>query len=244
MTGDADVIERLVAFATPTISNALEILGEDPTVGFTDGSIRPLSAVGAIFAGRAVTATVLTAARAAAGEPRVSTEDYWRYVASRPGPTVAVVQDLDPEPVGSMWGEVQGRVHRGLEVAGVVTNGAVRDLTELTAMDFPILGSRAAVSHGHARYREVGVPVTVGGVEIREGDLVHVDRHGLQLIPGHIDLDELVRVATEIEERERELFAAADRADGIESFLSAWDEVRKRWPTGDGGTARTREAIA
>jgi 4-hydroxy-4-methyl-2-oxoglutarate aldolase len=198
----SDVLDRLARFATPTISNALEILGEDPAVGFTDGTIRPLSAEGLIFVGRALTATIVTAAPRRDGETHVPTEEYWRYVASGPAPKVVVVQDLDPEPVGSMWGEVQARVHRALGVTGVVTNGAVRDLNEL-----------------------------------EPGDLVHADRHGMQLISVSIDLEQLVRVATETEARERELFDAADRADGIEAFLSTWEDVRSRWPTAGGSTA-------
>ncbi len=238
-----DVLDRLARFATPTISNALEILGEDPAVGFTDGSIRPLSAEGSIFVGRALTATIVTAAPGRETEAHVTTEDYWRYVAIRPAPKVVVVQDLDPEPVGSMWGEVQARVHRALGVSGIVTNGAVRDLNELTGMGFPTLGARASVSHAHPRYLAMDVPVVVGGVGVSPGDLVHADRHGLQLIPGSIDLEQLVRVATETEARERELFDAADRADGIDSFLSTWADVRSRWPTADGAAAASPEAI-
>jgi len=232
----------LAAFATPTIANALEILGEDPAVGFTDATLRPLSAEGAIFAGRAATATLVTATPAAAGEPRVATEDYWRYVASRPGPTVVVVQDLDPEPAGAMWGEVQARVHRAIGAVGIVTNGAVRDLNELTRLGFPTLGSRACVSHAHARFREVDVPVVVGGITVRPGDFVHADRHGLQLVPSSVDLDELARVCAEIEsleqeradlhaklrelaERESALRARASRANDLEDERQALEDL-------------------
>jgi 4-hydroxy-4-methyl-2-oxoglutarate aldolase len=237
-------MQRLAAFATPTIANALEVLGEDPALGFTDATIRPLSAEGSIFVGRALTATVVTATPRKAGEACIETEAYWRYVGSRlAGPTVVVVEDLDAEPVGAMWGEVQARLHRALGVTGVVTNGAVRDLNELTMLGFPTLGSRVSVSHAHGRYREIDVPVVVGGVEVRPGDLVHADRHGLQLIPHYIDREALIRVATEMEARERELFDAADRADGIDSFLSTWANVRARWPTAE-GVASTSDAIA
>jgi regulator of RNase E activity RraA len=238
------VVERLAAFGTPTIADALEILGESPAEGFTDATLRPLSAEWAVFVGRAVTATLVTAAALEPGETRVPAEDYWRYVGRRPGPKVVVVEDLDPEPVGAMWGEVQARLHRALGVTGIVTNGAVRDLNELTRLKFPTLGSRACVSHAHARFREVGVPVVVGGVDIRPGDLVHGDRHGLQRIPAGVDLEELYRIASEIEARERELFAAADDGEGIDAFLSTWADVRARWPRAEGGTSAAPEAIA
>ena len=41
--------------------------------------------------------------------PAVIESDYWRYLLTVPGPKVAVVQDLDTEPVGSIWGEVNAK---------------------------------------------------------------------------------------------------------------------------------------
>jgi regulator of RNase E activity RraA len=237
-------ISRLSRFTTPTIANALEILGEDPTVGFTDGTIRPLSAEGSIFVGRARTATVATAAPRRDAEASVETEDYWRYIARHAGPTIVVVQDVDPEPVGAMWGEVQARLHKALGVTGVVTNGAIRDLTELTRLGFPTLGSRASVSHAHPRYVEIDMPVVVGGVDIRPGDLVHADRHGLQRIPARVDVDELARIAADLEAREQELFAAAEEGDGIEAFLSTFADVQARWPSVEGAPAASSKAIS
>ena len=232
----SDLITRLADFGSPTISNALEILGEDPDDGFTDGTLRMLTAEGAVFVGRALTATMVSAGPRPSPDVGVATEDYWRYLASRPGPNIVVVQDLDPTPLGSMYGEVQARLHRSLDVVGIVTNGAVRDLTELTRIGFPSIGSKPAVSHAHARFVEIDVPVIVGGVEVSPGDLVHADRHGVQSIPAHIDLAELVRVAAEIEAREAELFAAADRRAGIDGFLSTWADVHGRWPERNDGS--------
>jgi 4-hydroxy-4-methyl-2-oxoglutarate aldolase len=227
-----DALSRLATFGTPSISNALESLGQDPTVGFTDASLRLLTGA-APFVGRAVTATMVSAAPRALEEATIATETYWRYVSSHAGPLIVVVQDLDPTPIGAMFGEVQGRLHRSFGVTGIVTNGAARDLGELTTVGLPVIGSRSCVSHAHARFREIDVPVIVGGLEIRPGDLLHADRHGVQVIPAEIGLEVLAHVAGEIESLESELFAAADSGNGLDAFLSTWTEVRGRWPSPD-----------
>jgi regulator of RNase E activity RraA len=148
---------------------------------------------------------------------------------------VVVVQDLDPEPSGAMFGEVQGRVHRAIGAVGLVTNGAVRDVTELTAIGFPVLGGAIRVSHGYPHFVEVDVPVTVAGLEVRPGDLLHGDRHGVQLIPADVDLEELGRVARELDALEVRLFAGADAATDLPSFLATWDVVMADWPTVQAG---------
>ena len=52
---------------------------------------------------------------------------YYEYVASAPGPTIAVIQDLDHRPgVGAFWGEVQSNVHKALGLAGALTDGSRR----------------------------------------------------------------------------------------------------------------------
>jgi regulator of RNase E activity RraA len=225
-----DVIGRLADFGTPSIANALEAMGESPMAGFTDATVGLLTG-DRPFVGRAATATMTSVAPRRPDEQGVATEVYWRYVSDQGGPTIVVVEDLDDEPVGAMFGEVQGRLHQALGVAGIVTNGAVRDLGELGAIGLPVIAGRACVSHAHAWFHAIDVPVTVGGLAIRPGDLLHADRHGVQLIPAAIDLEELARVAAEIESLESELFAATRDGATLDSFLTTWTVVRSRWPS-------------
>jgi regulator of RNase E activity RraA len=77
---------------------------------------------------------------------------------------------------------------------------------------------------------------------ISPGDLLHADRHGVQLIPAGVDLDDLAATAALIEDLERELFAAADRPGStIDSFLTTWATVQDRWPSP--GVRATRDRI-
>ena len=59
--------------------------------------------------------------------------DYRSYVADISGPKIVVIQDIDkPATVGSFWGEVSANTHRALGCVGTITDGAVRDLDEMT----------------------------------------------------------------------------------------------------------------
>lgn len=230
MTTQAE-LAQLARYPTPTIANALECMGMPPEVGYTDATLRLATPGLPPFVGWAVTARVSTQRPPDGPATRSSMEGWWRHVAERPAPAIVVAEDVDPVPDGSVWGEVQGRLHRALGVTGIVTNGSVRDVDELRAIGLPVLATRLVVSHAYPRFVGFGEPVRVAGLTVAEGDLLHADQHGVQRIPPGTDLTELARVAAEIEGLERELFVAAE-ANGrdIEGFLETWRSVRGRWP--------------
>jgi regulator of RNase E activity RraA len=114
-----------------------------------------------------------------------------------------VIEDLDEPPgVGSFWGEVNANVFRALGCRGVITNGGVRDLSEMEALGFHAFSSVLSVSHAYVRVVEVGVPVQVGGLTVHPSDLLHGDRHGVVLVPTQVasQVPDAVR-AVEAEER-------------------------------------------
>ena len=230
MTTESD-LAHLARYPTPTIANALECMGMPPDVGYTDATLRLATPGLPAFVGWAVTARLSTHRPTDPPDARPSMEAWWRHVASRPTPAIVVAEDVDTPPDGSMWGEVQGRLHRALGVSGIVTNGAVRDVDELRAIGMPVLASRLVVSHAYPHFVGFGDPVRVAGLTVEQGDLLHADQHGVQRIPPGTDLAKLIRVAADIEALERELFVAAE-ANGrdIEGYLATWRSVRERWP--------------
>ena len=109
--------------------------------------------------------------------------DYLDYVASQPNPSWMVIQDLDdPAGYGAFWGEVQSNVHKALGCHGVVTNGCVRDIP-MIAEGFQMLAGSVAPSHAFVHVVDFGGEVTVHGMAVRSGDLIHADRHGAVVVP-------------------------------------------------------------
>ena len=110
--------------------------------------------------------------------------DYLRYVAASPGPKIAVGQDLDDPPgLGAQFGEVNATIHKKLGCVGHITSGCPRDLDEVRALGFQLFGLNPCVSHAYVRLVDFGKPVKIAGVEIRPGDLIHADKHGVCIIP-------------------------------------------------------------
>ena len=111
-------------------------------------------------------------------------EDYREYVASVPGPKIVVIQDLDkPQVLGSFWGEVNSNVHRALGCVGTITDGAIRDVDEMTNAGFKALARRLCVGHAHVCAVKWNCEVNVFGRTIRPGQLIHADKHGFLAIP-------------------------------------------------------------
>jgi 4-hydroxy-4-methyl-2-oxoglutarate aldolase len=111
--------------------------------------------------------------------------EYRTYVASVPGPKIVVLQDLDSPDhiIGSFWGEVCSNMHKALGCVGTITDGAVRDIDEMTNAGFKAIARRLCVGHAYSVPVRWGIPVTVYGCEIRPGDLIHADKHGFIVIP-------------------------------------------------------------
>jgi regulator of RNase E activity RraA len=208
-------LEALRALDTPTVCNAIEILAPHRTgFGFTT---RPLLCVHphlAPMVGYVRTATIkATHPSGRKAEEELQTNlAYFRHMTEALLPTIAVIEDLDPFPGhGAWWGEVYTNVHKGLGLLGVVTNGSVRDL-ENCAAGFQILAGSIGPSHAHTHCVDFAIPVTVAGMRVRPGDLLHGDRHGAVIVPMAI-ARALPEVAARLSKDEAVWVAASQRPD-------------------------------
>ena len=110
--------------------------------------------------------------------------DFWKYLATLPEPRVLVLEDVDHRPgLGAFVGEIHAAIGLALNCIGYVTNGAVRDLPAVKALGFHLFSGSVSVSHAYAHFVDFGDPVTIGGLKISPGDLIHGDCHGVQTIP-------------------------------------------------------------
>lgn len=199
--GELIALQRLT---TPTVANAIETFGlQSQATGFLDSTIRAMVTGSSPLVGYACTAR-MRSATAPVADGGGMRRRAWEHILSMPAPRVVVVEDLDEAPVGALWGEVQANIHRALGCVGVVTNGGVRDLDEVRTLGFQFFAGSVMVSHAYAHLVEVGEPVTVGGMTIAPGDLLHGDQHGITVIPPTCARD-LPRAAREIEARERKI---------------------------------------
>jgi 4-hydroxy-4-methyl-2-oxoglutarate aldolase len=134
--------------------------------------------------GYAVTGRIRSDSAPISGRSYYHRLDFWKYITSLPAPRVMVFEDVDPRPgLGAMVGEMHAVIGLALNCIGYVTNGAVRDLAPVKALGFHLFSGSVSPSHAYAHLIEFGEPVTIGGLKISSGDLIHGDRNGVQTIP-------------------------------------------------------------
>jgi regulator of RNase E activity RraA len=88
-------------------------------------------------------------------------------------------------------------------VAGLVSDGPVRDSGPISEMDFPVYcaGGSAPLNLIHHHAIDLNVPIGCGGVPVYPGDIVVGDDEGIVVIPQHL-ADEVARDAAEQEKME------------------------------------------
>lgn len=141
---------------------------------------------------------------------------YLRYVAEQAGPKIMVVQDLDkPHVIGSLWGEVNANTHRALGCVGTITDGAIRDVDEMTNAGFKALARRLCVGHAYVSPVRWGCEVEVFGQTIQPGQLIHADKHGFLAIAEE-EAEELLAASWFMDELEcQTVIPAARSAAGL-----------------------------
>jgi 4-hydroxy-4-methyl-2-oxoglutarate aldolase len=181
----ADLLQ-LQRWNTPTIYNGWEQITKRDAgaAAFNVEETRDFMPQMGPMVGYAVTLVIEPSNKAhRAANPAAGTE-YRRYIASVPGPKIVVVQDLDkPQVLGSAWGEVSANMHRALGCIGTITDGAIRDVDEMTNAGFKALARRLCVGHAHVHPIRWGCEVEVFGRTVRPGDLIHADKHGFLVLP-------------------------------------------------------------
>lgn len=214
---NASELAVLAAFDTPTVCNTLEFLApERRGIGYTTEQLFCARPGRNPIVGYARTMT-LRATHPQGGDVEANKQrklDYYRYIdEGGPKPSVVVVQDLDIHPgYGAFWGEVNTNIHKGLGALGVVTNGSVRDIPQC-APDFQMLAGKVGPSHAWVEIEDFDLAVTVAGMAVRPGDLIHADMHGAVVIPHHV-ARQIAQTAATIAKRESILIGAA-RASGF-----------------------------
>jgi regulator of RNase E activity RraA len=182
-----DLLARLAQFDTPTICNVIELFDVRPrNVGYMDGRVQCNFQELPPMVGYAATASFRSDAPPIGGDAYGSIQAQLDQFAKLPGPAVVVFQDLDDPPVSAVFGEVMCSTYKAYGSAGLVTNGAGRDLQQVKAIDYPVFTGSTICSHGYCHMLHLGLPVRVGGLMVNTGDLLHGDANGVTNIPPEI----------------------------------------------------------
>jgi regulator of RNase E activity RraA len=213
--------ELLQSMDTPTVCNVIEMVApERRGHGYTVKHLFcPFPNLPPIV-GFAKTVTAKAKDKVSLGDYMAKRMDYLDYVAAEPHPSIAVIEDIDGEVgYGAFWGEVQSNIHKALGCLGVVTNGSIRDIP-MIAPGFQMLAGSLSPSHAYSHVEEFGVPVTVHGMKVNSGDLIHADQHGAVVVPLEI-IPKMKAALDDLNAREARIINAAKEVGTVEAIKAA-----------------------
>ncbi|MCC7424371.1 MAG: RraA family protein [Planctomycetaceae bacterium] len=220
----ASDLAALREFDTPTICNVIELFNVRPrNTGYMNHHIKAAFPKMPPMVGFALTSTFRSMAAPRGGDAYASIVKQLEVIPSLPGPAVIVFQDLDEPTAAATFGEVMCTTYKAFGSTGLITSGTGRDLDQVERIGYPVFTSGANCSHGYCHILQVGLPVSVGGITVFQGDLLHGDLNGVTTIP--------IEIARAIPEGCRELAAAEniilDYLKGPGLTAKGLDDARK-----------------
>jgi regulator of RNase E activity RraA len=217
--------ERFSKFLRVTdVTDGLDALGRADKC-LPDAAIRPLW-MGVRFWGPAVTMRVIPSHRMM---PPVSRKDalrqhgIWKEMGGwhaelephlKPG--CVIVTSTSGAPETGYWGSNNAMDMQSRGVAGIVTEGYARDTDEIILQKNPVAcrGIGRTIIPGRVELMDVDVPVGLGGVMVRPGDIVGCDWDGTVVVPIEIAEDVLAvaaRIAVDDKKARRRLYDKTGR---------------------------------
>jgi 4-hydroxy-4-methyl-2-oxoglutarate aldolase len=194
----AQLIGRLQQLDTSAVSDAMDALGLNGVVT----GIRPVWPCPAV-AGRVVPVGLVPAGQATPPPHHLGTA----AIASA-GPLDVIVVDNRGRLEMGGWGGLLARGALAREVAGVVVDGACRDVDEIAAIKFPAFARGSTARTGRGRVVETVVDeIEIGGVTVRRDDLVLADGTAVVFLP-RPDAERIIGASERIVARETAMGAA------------------------------------
>jgi len=227
---DNELLELLQSVDTPTVCNAIEVAqGQRGFNQFTRGTMCCSDLCVKALVGYARTAQIAAIEPASEAPDVIKARrmDYYKHMSQGPRPALAVVEDMDyPHAVGAYWGEINTNIHKGFGLSGALTNGVMRDLGDLPE-NFVVIAGSVGPSHAFVHVRSVAEPVTIFGMQVNDGDLIHADRHGALVIPPQL-IPVLGDAIHKLLETEKIVLEATAKDDfNFEKFQDAWLEFEQ-----------------
>ena len=187
------LLEELKNFDTPSITNVVATYPASPLClglynpwtenWYTDQSIRCMYPELGSLAGYAVTCVY--------GLPdpnysRLSFLDVIDALEASRKPTILVLEQKFPPEIAGKVGLAGGNMvsaMRAIGCVGLISNGPSRDLDEIRPMGFQYMLTGVTAGHGATAVQSVNTPVSVGGMDVAPGEIIHMDENGAVKFP-------------------------------------------------------------
>ncbi len=230
-------VKALLQFDTPTITNVVATYPErkDICMGlyspwytnwYTNDSVRCIYPEYGRRAGYAVTAIY---GLPDAGFTRLNLGDILEAIDKAPKPCVLVIQqDLPEEQLhkNGLSGGLMTQALKQLGCVGVISNGPSRDYDEMKGMGVQYILSGLTVAHGDLAVLGVNVPVSVAGMDVAPGEIIHMDESGACKFPAD-KLDEVLEKSEALMLDEQRQFAEMRNSTDVKGIIKALNLEKK-----------------
>jgi len=207
----AELLEELKNFDTPSVTNVVATYPDSKLClglynpwtenWYTDQTIRCMYPELGRLVGYAVTCVY--------GLPdpnfnRLSFIDVVEALEASPKPTVLVLQQKFPPEIAGKVGLAGGNMVSAMKAVGcvgLISNGPSRDLDEVRPMKFQYMLTGVTAGHGAMAVHAVNVPVSVGGMDVTPGEIIHMDENGAVKFPAN-KLEEVVKLCRKLQKEE------------------------------------------
>lgn len=225
-----EVLQQLLEFDTALVANTIGAIDPTPVHEWYMGS-----SIQSVTPGLGPTVGIAYTCELDSSTPggTANLDDYWRILEQMendPRPAVLVVRTIGARPDHECAaGDGMAKTLYAAGCKGLVTNGGVRDVAGMMTTPFAAYCTGRTIHHGMLRFRAAGKLVEVGGITVRQGQVVHADGGGVITIP-QTCLNELPMQAARMLSFEREAHALARRTDvpvaakrtGIQKILQGY----------------------
>lgn len=221
---EPQTLEELRTYDTPSITNVVATYPDsDNCLGlynpwtenwYTDTSIRCMYPELGRTVGYAVTCVF--------GLPdpnysRLSFMDVVDALDASPKPSILILQQKFPPELANkvgLAGSIMTTAMQSVGCVGVISNGPSRDIDAIRDMGFQYMLSGVTAGHGAMAVQAVNVPVTVAGMDVAPGEIIHMDENGACKFPA----DKMAAVLAQV----RALVAQEDsRLDALRKATTA-----------------------
>ena len=225
---ELEMLQALKEFDTPSITNVVATYPLNPLClglynpwtenWYTDQTIRCMYPELGRTVGYAVTCVY---GLPDPGFNRLTFMDVIDALDASPKPTILVLQQKFPPEIAGKVGLSGGNMTSAMKAVGclgVISNGPSRDLDEIRPMKFQYMLTGVSAGHGAMAVYAVNVPVSVGGMDVCPGEIIHMDEDGAVKFPAN----KLEAVLTNVQALQKE---EAERMGRLQKATSA-AEVR------------------
>ncbi len=221
MTARRQMLEELKNFDTPSITNVVATYPDHPLClglynpwsenWYTDQSIRCMYPELGRTVGYAVTCVF---GMPDPGYSRLTFMDVVDALDASERPTILILEQRFPKKISGKVGLAGGNMvsaMKALGCVGLISNGPSRDLDEIRPMKFQYMLTGAAAGHGDMAVHAVNVPVSVGGMDVAPGEVIHMDENGACKFPAG-RIGEVLSNVTALQKEEEERMGRLQKA--------------------------------